>query len=232
MSTDPDLPSAIAAAAVAVNTRSSVPETLQAIVDVARQSLEGIDHVGITLRQRDGALHTDAATDETVLVLDRIQYDLGEGPCVTAVDGESRTVVVEHVRHHAGWHAFVQQAVQHGLRSVLAVRLFTDAGIVGVLNMYSTSSDTISPETRDTAELFATHAAYAYGHQHQVDNLETALRTRELIGNAVGIVMERYGLDRDRAFEYLVRTAASSEVKLRVIARHLVSPSESHGRTW
>lgn len=218
----PDTPADLAAVAESLNDSTSAVEMLQAIVAVARDALEEIDHVGITLRPRKGPMSTDASTDETVLVLDQIQYDLDEGPCVSAARGPGTVVVAEHLRHHGDWHEFVQRAIPHGVRSVLAVRLFTHDGTVGVLNMYSVTSDTISAETRDTAELFATHAAYAYGHRRQVDDLHLALETRELIGNAVGIVMERYDLDRDRAFEYLVRTASTSEVKLRVLAAELV----------
>ncbi len=156
--------------------------------------------------------------------IDEVQFSSHEGPCVDAVEsGTSDLVVLENARHAGKYHRFVKGAIPLGLRSTAAIRLFTGDKTVGVLNLYSTSSDTIDEETRTIAELFALHASYAYGHRHQISHLQRAIESRELIGNAVGIVMERYGLDRGRAFEYLVRVAATSQVKVRVVAEELVS---------
>lgn len=224
MATPPDLAAALAQAAAQVNKPSSLDDTLDAIVRVARDSMPGVEHAGITLSRPDGRLETAAATDELVLRLDAAQYDVHEGPCVTAIEADHGDVVVlEHVRHASRWPAYVEKAVPLGLRSAAAVRLFAGGRTVGVLNLYSLASDTVDPETRVLAELFAIHAAYAYGHRRQVSHLERALETRELIANAVGMLMERFGLDRDRAFEYLVRVSASSELKLRVVAERIIA---------
>lgn len=219
----PDLTTALAAATADMNRTASLEETLEAIVVAARGSMPDIDHVAVTLSSRDGSLATATATDDLARRLDQVQYDEHQGPCVTAIAADTGDLVVLDDARHAGeWHRFLAGAVPLGLRSAAAVRLFVGDRTVGVLNMYSTTTDRIHPETRTTAELFAIHAAHAYGHRHQVDHLRTALESRELVGNAVGIVMERYGLDRERAFQYLVRVAATSEVKLRVVAQELV----------
>jgi GAF domain-containing protein len=224
VATPPDLAAALAHAAARVNQPASLDETLDAIVRVARDSMPGVDHAGITLSRSDGRLETAAATDDLVLQLDAAQYEVREGPCVTAIEADHGDVVVlEHAARSESWPAYVERAVPLGLRSAAAVRLFAQDRTVGVLNLYSLAADTVDPETRTLAELFAIHAAYAYGHRRQVSHLERAMETRELIANAVGMVMERFGLDRDRAFEYLVRVSASSQLKLRVVAERIIA---------
>lgn len=225
MASSPSLAAALADAAADIHRHTDLDETLDAIALAARDAMPGIDHVGVTLAPGDhGPLTTAAATDDLVRRIDEVQFSSHEGPCVDAVEsGTSDLVVLENARHAGKYHRFVKGAIPLGLRSTAAIRLFTGDKTVGVLNLYSTSSDTIDEETRTIAELFALHASYAYGHRHQVSHLQRAIESRELIGNAVGIVMERYGLDRGRAFEYLVRVAATSQVKVRVVAEELVS---------
>jgi GAF domain-containing protein len=223
-----DLARSLADAAVAINSHDSLDETLHAIVHTARLSLEGIDHVGISVAHRDGKVETRAATDGFVWKLDQLQYDLGEGPCLYSIAHE-QTTVVEHARHEQRWPRFIQEAVKRGLRSQLALQLYFDDRTLAGLNMYSTTRDTLDEDTVYTAELFATHAAIALGKGREIDNLHQALRTRKLIGQAIGIVMERFGVTEDRAFAYLRRASSTENVKLRVVAQQLVAESESRG---
>lgn len=218
---------ALTAAVAEINRPTTVGETLDAIARAARDSMPGIDHVGVTLASRGAPLQTGAATDDLVHEIDAVQFGAHEGPCVDAVEsGTGDLVVLEHVRHSSRYPGFAAGAASLGLRSSAAIRLFTGDRTVGVLNLYSTSSDTLDPETRTLAELFAVHASFANGHRHQVTHLQHAIESRELVGNAVGIVMERYGLSRARAFEYLVRVSATTETKLRVVAEQLVGEFE------
>src|SRR5690606_1122688 len=101
----------------------------------------------------------------------------------------------------------------------MGLRLFTEQATLGGLNLYSTQTDTIDPDVQHVAELFATHAALALGRARHVEDLNTALQTRKVIGQAIGIVMERYQLDEDRAFQFLVRVSSHSNVKLRDVAQ-------------
>jgi len=110
------------------------------------------------------------------------------------------------------------------------MRLYLDEQSRGGLNLYSTTSDTIDAETEFLAELFASHAALAMGRLRIEENLSAALASRTTIGMALGVVMERYGMDRDRAFAYLTRIASTSERKLRDVAQHLVEEANQAGR--
>ncbi|MCW2814307.1 MAG: hypothetical protein JWN84_1762 [Nocardioides sp.] len=230
MAASPSLSRALAEAAADIHRHTSLPETLDAIALAARDAMPAVDHVGVTLADGNhGALETAAATDDLVREIDKVQFSVRQGPCVEAVEsGTSELVVLEDARHSGDYHDFVMGAVPLGLRSTAAIRLFTADRTIGVLNLYSTSTDVLDDETRTIAELFALHASYAYGHRHQVSHLQRAIESREVIGNAVGIVMERYQLDRGRAFEYLVRVAATSETKVRLVAEELVSGFGPH----
>jgi len=220
------------AAALARATRDlAVPQgldaTLETIVTVARDSLSDIDHVGITLAEHDGPLQTRVASDPIVYELDRIQYDVGEGPCLEAM--AAGPVVRAHaLRHDQRWPRFVPLAVARGVRSQLGIRLQADEHTSGALNLYSLSSDTISEDTEQLAELFATHAGIALGHARRIENLNAALENRRVIGLAIGMIMQRLDLDEDTAFSYLTRVSSSSETKLRDVAADIVA--QHHAR--
>ncbi len=99
------------------------------------------------------------------------------------------------------------------------------------LNLYSTEHDEVEPASADTAQLFATHAAIILGHAQQEDQLNQALASRKVIGQAIGIVMERYRVDADRAFQFLLRASSSSNIKLRDVAQEIVTTSTERYRS-
>jgi GAF domain-containing protein len=123
----------------------------------------------------------------------------------------------------------VPRAVQStGLRSQLALRLHVDdRGTVGGLNIYSTSNDQIDDEDLDVADLFAAHASVALGHAWERDNLQRAITNRTIIGNATGLLMERFQIDDHAAFAYLVRMSSTSNTKLEDIAAQLVAEANA-----
>jgi GAF domain-containing protein len=221
-----DVAAALAAAAREITGPQDLDATLDMIVNVARDSMPDVDHVGISVSHRHGRIDTHAATDAVVLELDQLQYGFGEGPCLHAMDtGEH--VRVEHARHEQRWPKFIPAAVRLGLRSSLGVRLSVEHRTVGALNLYSFSSDTIGDETEQLAELFAAHAGLALGHAKRLENLNAALASRKEIGLALGILMERLGIDEDRAFAYLTRVSASTSTKLRDVATKVVEEHNS-----
>jgi GAF domain-containing protein len=212
---------AVSEAARRLTTEHDLDSTLQSIVTAAAASLPGINHAGITLAHRDGRLETLAASDPLVRDLDALQHDLGEGPCVYAIEAE-QVVTVNHLQHDQRWPHFVPRAVALGLKSQMGLSLHADEQKVGGLNLYSTETAVIEPEAQHFAELFAAHAALALGFVRRNEELHTALATRKTIGQALGILMERYGIDQDQAFAYLTRESSTTNRKLRDIAAELV----------
>lgn len=213
---------ALARAARTISHERTLQETLDAIARTARTSVPGIDHAGLSLMHRDGSIETMAATDDLVRRLDSLQYELSEGPCVSAMR-ETPVVTVPMARHDQRWPLYMPKAVALGLRAQLAVRIFLDdRGTMGGLNLYSTTSDDLDEDAENIADLFAAHAAIVLDKAREVDQLNEALESRKVIGMALGILMERYQLDEQRAFAFLVRASAHDNVKLRDVAATLV----------
>jgi GAF domain-containing protein len=216
------LAAALVVAARTMDTGHTLLESLDAIVAAARTSVPGFDHVGISLTHKNGRVETKAATGDLVWQLDAIQYGLREGPCVTALRQE-RVVMAENLQSDPRWPNYVPQAYEAGVRAQMAVQLFTNEETLGGLNFYSTLQDTIDPEAIAVAELFAVHAALALGHARKESQLSEALGSRKTIGMAIGIVMERFEISEDRAFQFLIRASQSSNLKLRDVAAELVT---------
>lgn len=216
------LADALAATARDINTRQDLPKVLQSLVETTQRSLTGVDHVGISVRHSDGRIETLAASSEFVRQLDELQYKLMEGPSVEAIlqDGQ---FVVNRADLEDRWPRYMSKAVPLGLRSQMGLSLYTDGATVGGLNLYSTHMDEFDPDVLYIAELFAQHAALAMGKDRLTQHMGAGMRSRQRVGQAVGILMERYELDEDRAFAYLSRVSQSKNVKLRKVAETIVS---------
>lgn len=226
-SSDHSVAAALALTAETLDEHRTLQAALDAIVHATASSVPEFEHVSISLRRGGGEMETRAGTSDLVWELDQVQYALGEGPCVEAMVSEP-VVASTPLRHEQRWPAYVRQALGRGAQSQVGIRLFSRGRHVGGLNLYSTSHDDIAPESLETARLLATHAAIVLGHAQEVEQLNQALETRTIIGQATGIVMERFGIDAERAFAFLTRASSTGNVKLRDVALELVDPT--HGR--
>jgi len=172
------------------------------------------------LRNKDRTLQTIATTDPLADKIDAIQYELREGPCYAAVTG-NRLVLVNNLETDSAFPHFGPRAAELGVRSQLAIQLLHDGEQAG-LNLYARRVRAFDRSTVELAELFATQAAALLEYVEQVEQLSEALHTRTDIGTAVGILMERYTIDRNQAFSFLVRNSNDRNVKLRVLAQHVI----------
>jgi GAF domain-containing protein len=221
MQTDSDFVQSIDEAARTINEPRNLDETLQTIVEVACNSVPGFDQVGIATVQKRGKIATRAFTGDLVLHLDQVQYSLGEGPCSAALQGND-TVCVSSLHSERRWPRYVPQAREAGVRSQMAVKLYLDGDTLGGINFYSTAGDDVNYEAQALGRLFGTHAAIALGHAHEREGLNQAIQSRQVIGQAIGIVMERYAIPEDHAFAFLVRASSHRNMKLRDVAQQLV----------
>ncbi len=215
------LTAALADAAHTIRVEQDVDCVLNDIVRAAVASLPGVDHAGVTIIQRSREYVTRASTDSLVMQLDELQDSLGEGPCVYAMEAE-RLVVVNHLRSEQRWPKYIPRAAQLGLRAQMGLQLVLDEHKIGGLNLYSTESDEIDLEVAHGAELFAAHAALAMGFARRNEDLNTALGTRKVIGQAIGLVMAEFTVTEDQAFAYLRRVSSMTNIKLRDVAANLV----------
>ena len=217
---------AITQVATMLHTPMTVDETLAAIVSAAQRTVPGFDHVGVSITHSGtGEIETRAGTDQLVWDLDTLQYELREGPCYDSIT-EHGVMVVEHARHAQRWPRYIPEAASRGLKAQLAVGIYEDGESLGGLNLYSTGAETVDPDAVHIAELFATHAAQALGRSRAERQLNEAIESRQAIGQAIGIVMERYELSSHHAFQFLVRTSQTGNVKLREVAAELVRAAD------
>ena len=197
-------------------------ETLEQITWAAATTVPGIDYVSLSVTGRDGTIKTLAPTDAVAVRADELQYKLGEGPCLAAVLAEPM-VQVDDLGTDLRWPLYGPQATELGLRSQLAFQFRAAPNVRGGVNLYSDRPHSVGPDARQLGMLFASLAAAALGWSRRDEAMNEALQTRSGIGQAIGIVMERYTLDSDRAFSFLVRTSQTGNVKLRDVAAGIVA---------
>jgi GAF domain-containing protein len=196
--------------------------TAQEIVEYVREQLDA-DHAGLTLIRSRRRLETVAATDELVERADRLQYELGEGPCRDS-SWHRETLLSTDLASDQRWPQWATKVCGLGVASVLAVELNTvDDRRIGSINVYWTRRRAFTADDAAFANIFARHATLALAGSMSEAGLNTALDTRKLIGQAQGILMERYDLDEARAFEVLRRYSQDHNVKLRRVAEHLIA---------
>ncbi len=213
---------AIIMAKVAENLHASTSrgEVLSRITECACDTIPGVDFASVTVRYADGQLETFGPTDEITSRADALQYSLREGPCYDAASTEE-AVSSTDIASDPRWPSYGPAAAKLGLASQLAVKFYDNPQSRGALNLYAAVGGLLADQL-PLAQLFAKHAAIAMGHSYTVDGLHDALATRKVIGQAIGIVMERYGLDEDRAFEFLMRVSQTGNIKLREVAAEAV----------
>jgi len=226
---DFDLGSAVATAVCAIRHPENIDDTLGAIAAATQDSLPGFDQVGISTVDSHGNVHTRAGTGEFVWELDRIQYELGQGPCVDSLH-KSPVIAVPHIQYDRRWPQYVPQAVGRGLKAQLGVRLYLDhEGTLGCLNIYSTTTEEIHIDAENIAGLFATHAALALGYAREVDGLHEAMSRRKTIGIAIGMLMSEHAISEDTAFALLVKLSSHANVKVRDVAARMVAEANARG---
>jgi GAF domain-containing protein len=222
--TNPNHSEASRAVTAGISTSGARRAREDALTDLAAsaaRNVPGVDFVSITIHGEDDGYRTVAASDPLAEQLDTLQYELREGPCYAAVTDE-RFVVTNDLAAASDFPRYGARAADLGVGSQAAVLFFHDGERAG-LNLYARSTDAFDRSTVQLAELFATQAASVLEYAVQVEQLSEALHTRTDIGIAVGIVMERYGVDRDRAFAFLVRNSNDRNVKIRLLAQQIIA---------
>ena len=204
------------------------PAAIDHIVAIAVQVVPGAELASLTQRDEQGQFHTPAQTDGLAATLDKLQYTYGEGPCVSAtLAGGTGTITSPDLGSASEWPSWGPAAAEQGVRSVLAVGLFPDGEPprLGAINCYATQPHGLSTADTNVALLLAAHAATALSARHAVEaaqqesaELREALQTRDVIGQAKGILMHRQGLTAGQAFDQLRHASQSLNIKLRELA--------------
>ncbi|HEY6746629.1 MAG TPA: GAF and ANTAR domain-containing protein [Mycobacteriales bacterium] len=197
-----------------------VEGTLQAIVLAATGTVPGADYASISAVVQRREVRTRAATGELPRAVDQAQYDTGEGPCLDSLY-QQRTVRVPDLADEPRWPAFVARTKDLGLGSMLAIQLYVTGEDLGALNLHSTRPDAFDDESEQIGLLFAAHAAVALAGADEEAQLRTAIDSRDLIGQAKGILMERFKIGGQDAFRLLVLASQATNIRLYDVAEHL-----------
>lgn len=208
----------------------SAGEALTRIVETAQRVIPGADLVSITLRSPDGAFHTPIETEPIASDLDQVQYTSAEGPCVAAASKTGPAYVrSDDLATEPAWPTFGPIAAGHGFTTVLSTTLLPDARpprLSGALNIYSRTHGALDGSAHDTALLLATHASLALATTQAVTTAELreaqfkkAIDSRDVIGQAKGILMSRRGVSADEAFALLRRASQRLNVRLADVAK-------------
>jgi GAF domain-containing protein len=206
----------------------SLEKTLEMVVDLAVQSLAGADFAGISLR-KDGHIYTAASNAPNVEEIDALQYSLGSGPCLQAMD-DGEIQEIPSMLTEARWPEFTNKALYAGVLSVLSVPLKVHDECFGALNCYSVSENAFVPRDHALARTFGAQAGVvlmnARVYRAATDlsrQLQEAIESRAVIDQAKGVLMAREHLTADEAFEKLRRASQKANLKVREIAQRVVS---------
>jgi GAF domain-containing protein len=216
----------------AMTQTDSLDETLALIAAVACRAVEGCESTGITM-SGSAKPHTVACHGPHALPLDEAQYADDVGPCLVALR-ENTTVAVERIGDMQGrWPTYAERADELGVHSSLSMPLSVGGQPFGTMNMYATPEGTFTDEVQGYAHLFAAEAALAIHNASEywrarnlVQNLERALDSRDLIGQAKGILMARLHLTPAQAFEVMRSASQRRNIKLVEIAEEIARTGE------
>jgi hypothetical protein len=209
----------------------TVQDVLEQVVDATVSFAPQADVVSVTLRSPDGRFHTPIATHSVAHLLDECQYELREGPCVTAALNPGPGFAAWPVQGHADspWPGFTRAARKLGVEAVLSLSLLptpVPPRLSGALNLYSNSPDGLDAIDKDAILLLATHASLGLATTEAVTSatlreaqLHQAIDSRDVIGQAKGILMGRRNISAKQAFDILRASSQKLNVKLTEVAK-------------
>lgn len=197
-----------------------VEGTLLAITAAAVSTVPGAEECSISYVIGRRRVEPRASTSELPLQLDALQQELQEGPCLDAV-WESTVVRVADIGSDGRWPAFGELAAAQGIRSMMCFQLFVAGDQLGAMNLYSRQVHAFDDESQEIGQMFAGHAAIALAGAEHEENLRIGMNHRDLIGQAKGILMERYRLTAEQAFDVLARVSQEKNRKLVDVAGEL-----------
>lgn len=208
--------------ALELHQQPDTDHTVQAVAEYALHAV-GADYAGVMLVHGRDRVEVAAATDPKVDKADQLQLVLDEGPCLSSIEA-GETFVIADTTTEQRWPHWCRQVSELGILSTLSIRLATDRSRVGTLNLYAgTTNRFCDADDILVGQVLARHAAIALDTSRQIDSLQQAIDGHTVIGQAQGILMERYELNADQAFAVLRRYSQSHNTKLAEVARQLTA---------
>ncbi|MGE2714017.1 GAF and ANTAR domain-containing protein [Mycolicibacterium litorale] len=194
---------------------------LSGVTATAKDLIPGVDAAGILLVGRGGDFESVAQVTDLPHQLDELQMKFREGPCVQAALDDV-VVRTDDFREETRWPQYAPACIELGVLSSLSFKLYTADRTAGALNLFGFQPRTWDSDAETIGAVLAAHAAAALLAHREGDQLRSALSTRDRIGQAKGIIMERYKVDDVQAFEMMRRLSQDSNKKLTEIAQQVI----------
>ena len=200
----------------------TLDSTLQLIVDLGDEYIDGCEGASISFI-RGRHLSTPVWSNRTALAADQAQYRHNQGPCLQAI-AVHETIVIDELTEEERWPKWRESALELSLRSTISFRLFLAAGgdeTYGSLNMFSSRPHAFDAHARALGQVFASHAAVALKAAITETSLDQAVRSRDVIGLAKGILMERHDFGASEAYQMLQHASSDRGTSVRALAEQV-----------
>jgi len=203
-----------------------VDNVLVDVTAAAKELIPGVDIAGVLLVGKGGTHQTLAPTSDVMFKLDELQMTTGEGPCLQAALDEI-VIRTDDFRNEPRFPNYAPKVAELGLLSALSLKLYTADRTAGALNLFGYEPRLWNSEAETIGMVLAAHAAAAILASRESEQLQSALSTRDRIGQAKGIIMERFKIDDVRAFEMLRKLSQDTNTKLVDVAHRVIdTPAE------
>jgi GAF domain-containing protein len=198
-----------------------VEEVLAGVTSAAMELIPGAEMAGVLLSGKGNKFDSLADTSDLVGRLDEVQVRQKEGPCLDAAADELVVRTNDFVTEKR-WPKFARAAVVAGVRSSLSFRLYGSTQTAGALNVFGSKPNIFTSESEAIGLVLASHAAAAILASRQGEQLQSAMASRDSIGQAKGIIMERFDVDAVRAFDLLRQLSQEQNIPLAAIAQRVI----------
>jgi GAF domain-containing protein len=199
----------------------NIDEVLSGVTSTVIELLPGADTCGVLLVSKGGMFESLSGTSELIYEVDRLQEKHNAGPCVEAATNEV-IVRTDDFETETRWPNYSREVCTLGVRSGISFKLYTGDRTAGALNVFSRKPNSFGTDAEVIGSILAAHAAAAILASRESEGLQTALLSRDLIGQAKGILMERYDIDAVGAFDMLRKLSQQMNVRLAEVAQRVV----------
>lgn len=214
--------------ALELEQQRSTQESIDVVCRYACEVLDA-DDAGILMITTRQDVKTPAATGPGVHAAHQLQAEYDEGPCLDAIDGKA-TYLTQDVETDPRWPQWGPAAARLGYHSAIGVRLATRDRGYGSLNVYAKRKNAFDTDAAEVVEMLAAHATAALASSSREEGLMTAVETRTIIGQAQGILMQKFDIDADAAFQFLRRISQHENLKLADVAEAIATQRNANAR--
>ena len=215
-----DLARRLSEAARGLQEQLDPEQVLDRVVSLAVTMVPGADEATITMVRARRHVYSAAATGDLAAWFDVLQDETGEGPCLDAM-WQQQTVRVDDLAADPRWPVLGPRAGERGVGSMLCLQLFVHEDTLGALDLLAHERSAFTDESEHIGLLLASHAAIAVADAQKLEHAAIALANRDIIGQAKGILMERFRITADQAFDVLAKVSQDTNRKVYSVAEEL-----------